>query len=145
MGFWCLWFERIVLKKKELYNPHTHDPNALPKLQSNSSWTSNHHRQLCQRFDSECVHVRLSFTPCVRTSSCPLVRLSYWESNPSLEPCVCLCVGSNALKCFFRKTSYTLQFALNPTWMWPGPPFDCGLSTPVLRTQNSGLSILPAA
>lgn len=29
-------------------------------------------------------------------------------------------VASNALKCFFVKTSYTLQFALNPTWLWPG-------------------------
>lgn len=27
---------------------------------------------------------------------------------------------SNALKCFFVKTSYTLQFALNPTWLWQG-------------------------
>lgn len=49
--------------------------------------------------------------PLVPVASVPLPRL---PTGPVPV------VASNALKCFFVKTSYTLQFALNPTWLWPG-------------------------
>jgi len=64
------------------------------------------------------------------------VYLSVWQPDHPIRGTTLetpnVCVGSNALKCFSRKTSYTLQFALNPTWMWmwmwmwmwPGQPFD---------------------
>lgn len=51
---------------------------------------------------------------------------------------------SNALKCFFVKTSYTLQFALNPTWLWPGiAPLGNGLRIHSLGQPESPLDTHP--
>jgi len=50
----------------------------------------------------------------------PSVCLSAAAAAVVFDPAGVPAVGSNALKCFFVKTSYTLQFALNPTWLWPG-------------------------